>query len=53
MFSKEEVRDGRPIRRDQPDEKGSTTMKLTVNMNVSVDGVTMQVYRTAGRSQYG
>ena len=39
MFSKEEVRDGRPIRRDQPDEKGTITMKLTVNMNVSVDGV--------------
>jgi dihydrofolate reductase len=39
VFSKEEVRDGRPIRRDQPDEKGTITMKLTVNMNVSVDGV--------------
>jgi dihydrofolate reductase len=39
VFSKEEVRDGRPIRRDQPDEKGTSTMKLTVNMNVSVDGV--------------
>jgi dihydrofolate reductase len=39
MFSKEEVRDGRPIRRDQPDQKGTITMKLTVNMNVSVDGV--------------
>jgi dihydrofolate reductase len=39
VFSKEEMRDGRPIRRDQPDEKGTITMKLTVNMNVSVDGV--------------
>jgi hypothetical protein len=39
VFSKEEVRDGRPIRRDQPDEKGTITMKLTVNTNVSVDGV--------------
>jgi dihydrofolate reductase len=39
VFSKEEVRDGRPIRRDQPEEKGTITMKLTVNMNVSVDGV--------------
>jgi dihydrofolate reductase len=39
VFSKEEVRDGRPIRRDQPDQKGTITMKLTVNMNVSVDGV--------------
>jgi dihydrofolate reductase len=39
VFSKEEVRDGRPIRRDQTDEKGTATMKLTVNMNVSVDGV--------------
>jgi dihydrofolate reductase len=39
VFSKEEVRDGRPIRSDQPDEKGTITMKLTVNMNVSVDGV--------------
>jgi dihydrofolate reductase len=39
VFSKEEVRDGRPIRRDQPAEKGTITMKLTVNMNVSVDGV--------------
>ena len=39
MFSKEEVRDGRPIRRDQPDEKGTATMKLTTNTNVSVDGV--------------
>jgi dihydrofolate reductase len=39
VFSKVEVRDGRPIRRDQPDEKGTITMKLTVNMNVSVDGV--------------
>ena len=39
MFSKEEVRDGRPIRRDQPDEKGTITMKLTTNTNVSVDGV--------------
>jgi len=33
------VRDGRPIRRDQPDEKGTITLKLTVNTNVSVDGV--------------
>src|SRR5918993_2000533 len=39
MFSKEVVRDGRPIRRDQPDEKGTITMKLTTNTNVSVDGV--------------
>jgi hypothetical protein len=41
VFSKEEVRDGRPIRPDddQPDQKGTITMKLTVNMNVSVDGV--------------
>jgi dihydrofolate reductase len=39
VFSKEEVRDGRPIRRDQPDEKGTITMKLTTNTNVSVDGV--------------
>jgi dihydrofolate reductase len=41
VFSKEEMRDGRPIRRDddQPDEKGTITMKLTVNTNVSVDGV--------------
>src|ERR671911_569448 len=39
MFSKEEVRDGRPIRRDQTNKKGTSTMKLTVNMNVSVDGV--------------
>ena len=39
MFSKEEVRDGRPIRRDQPYEKGTITMKLTTNTNVSVDGV--------------
>src|SRR5215217_7497593 len=39
VFSKEEVRDGRPIRRDQPDEKGTATMKLTTNTNVSVDGV--------------
>jgi dihydrofolate reductase len=39
VFSKEEVRDGRPIRRDQTNEKGTITMKLTVNMNVSVDGV--------------
>ena len=36
MFSKEEVRDGRPIRRD---EKGTITMRLTTNTNVSVDGV--------------
>jgi dihydrofolate reductase len=33
------VRDGRSIRRDQPDEKGTITMKLTTNTNVSVDGV--------------
>jgi dihydrofolate reductase len=39
VFSKEEVRNGRPIRRDQTNEKGTITMKLTVNMNVSVDGV--------------
>jgi dihydrofolate reductase len=39
VFSKEEVRDGRPIRRDQPGEKGTITMKLTTNTNVSVDGV--------------
>jgi dihydrofolate reductase len=39
VFSKVEVRDGRPIRRDQTNEKGTITMKLTVNMNVSVDGV--------------
>jgi dihydrofolate reductase len=36
VFSKEEVRDGRPIRHD---EKGTATMKLTTNTNVSVDGV--------------
>ena len=39
MFSKEEVRDGRPIRRDQPDEKGTATMKLTTTTMVTVDGV--------------
>jgi dihydrofolate reductase len=39
VFSKEEVRYGRPIRRDRPDEKGTATMKLTTNTNVSVDGV--------------
>jgi dihydrofolate reductase len=39
VFSKEEVRDGRPIRRNRPDEKGTATMKLTTNTNVSVDGV--------------
>jgi dihydrofolate reductase len=41
VFSKEEVSDGRPIRPDddQINEKGTITMKLTVNMNVSVDGV--------------
>src|SRR5918998_3846904 len=39
VFSKEEVRDGRPIRRDQPDEKGTITMKLTTNTMVTVDGV--------------
>jgi dihydrofolate reductase len=39
VFSKEEARDGRSIRRDGPDQKGSITMKLTTNTNVSVDGV--------------
>ena len=39
MFSKEEVCDGRPIRPNRPDEKGTITMKLTTNTNVSVDGV--------------
>jgi dihydrofolate reductase len=39
VFSEEEVGDGRPIRRDQPDERGTATMKLTSNTNVSVDGV--------------
>jgi dihydrofolate reductase len=41
VFSKEEVRDGRPIRPDddQISEKGTITMKLTTNTNVSVDGV--------------
>jgi dihydrofolate reductase len=39
VFSKEEVRDGRPIRRDQPDEKGTATMKLTTTTMVTVDGV--------------
>jgi dihydrofolate reductase len=39
VFSKEEVRDGRPIRCDQPDEKGTVTMKLTATTFVSVDGV--------------
>ena len=39
MFSKEEVRDGRPIRRDQPHEKGTATMKLTTTTMVTVDGV--------------
>jgi dihydrofolate reductase len=41
VFSREEVSDGRPIRPDddQINEKGTITMKLTVNMNVSVDGV--------------
>jgi dihydrofolate reductase len=41
VFSKEEVSDGRPIRPDddQINEKGTITMKLTVNKNVSVDGV--------------
>ena len=41
MFSKEEVRDGPPIRPDddQPDEKGSATMKLTTTTMVTVDGV--------------
>jgi dihydrofolate reductase len=39
VFSKEEVRDGRPIRRNQTNEKGTATMKLTTNTNVSVDGV--------------
>jgi dihydrofolate reductase len=41
VFSKEEVRDGRPIRPDddQPDEKGTATMKLTTTTMVTVDGV--------------
>jgi dihydrofolate reductase len=39
VFSKEEVRDDRPIRRDQPDEKGTATMKLTATTMVTVDGV--------------
>jgi dihydrofolate reductase len=39
VFSKEEVCDGRPIRPNRPDEKGTITMKLTTNTNVSVDGV--------------
>jgi dihydrofolate reductase len=41
VFSKEEVRDGRPIPPDddQINEKGTATMKLTTNTNVSVDGV--------------
>ena len=39
MFSKEEVRDGRPIRSDQADEKGTATMKLTTTTMVTVDGV--------------
>jgi dihydrofolate reductase len=39
VFSKEEVRDGRPIRRDKPGKKGTITMKLTTNTNISVDGV--------------
>ena len=52
MFSKEEVRDGRPIRRDQPDEKGTATMKLTTNTNVSVDGV-MQGLGGAGGGPQG
>jgi dihydrofolate reductase len=39
VFSKEEVRHGRPIRRDQPDEKGTATMKLTTTTMVTVDGV--------------
>src|SRR5918997_1976109 len=39
VFSIEEVRDGRPIRRDQPDEKGTATMKLTTTTMVTVDGV--------------
>jgi dihydrofolate reductase len=39
VLKKEEVRDGRPIRRNQTNEKGTITMKLTTNTNVSVDGV--------------
>jgi dihydrofolate reductase len=41
VFSKEEVRDGPPIRPDddQPDEKGTATMKLTTTTMVTVDGV--------------
>src|ERR687894_2628359 len=39
VFSIEEVRDGRPIRRDQPDKKGTITMKLTTTTMVTVDGV--------------
>jgi dihydrofolate reductase len=41
VFSKEEVRDGRPIRPDddQINEKGTATMKLTTTTMVTVDGV--------------
>ena len=41
MFSKEEVRDGRPIQPDddQINEKGTATMKLTTTTMVTVDGV--------------
>jgi dihydrofolate reductase len=41
VFSKEEVRHGRPIRPDddQINEKGTSTMKLTTTTMVTVDGV--------------
>jgi dihydrofolate reductase len=41
VFSKEEVRNGRPIRPDddQINEKGTATMKLTTTTMVTVDGV--------------
>jgi hypothetical protein len=41
MFSKEEVRDGRPIRPDDEkiNEKGTAAMKLTTTTMVTVDGV--------------